>query len=245
MKKYVYVINAWVTSNSVSVIADTQERAEDLARQEFAKKGLSEKNVNYRESFPVDVVYDPEMGEVRAYREGNRSPQKCADPDNVLIPARMALEEEYLRKEATKWVSEETPAERMERLWREEEGIINLTQHAASDEQRGQSVIDLEGKALEELKNLLTFTALPEIAYVEERARSIANLALASHCKRAMIGGAPFLMAPLQHALEDIGIEVLYAFTMRISEEVTNSDGSVTKSSIFKHAGFVGAKTHV
>ena len=58
---------------------------------------------------------------------------------------------------------------------------------------------------------------------------------------RAMIGGAPYLMAPLETALRVIGIEPVYAFSTRASVEQTMPDGSVRKVNDFRHAGFVPA----
>lgn len=59
--------------------------------------------------------------------------------------------------------------------------IVNLTQHAGTAEQLAAGVADLGATSLE-LKRLLTFDSLPTREEIEARA--------------AMIGGAPFLMAP-------------------------------------------------
>jgi len=56
-----------------------------------------------------------------------------------------------------------------------------------------------------------------------------------------MIGGAPWLMAPLEANLKLNGIKVLYAYSERVSEEIENEDGSVSKRNIFKHLGFYEA----
>ncbi len=56
-----------------------------------------------------------------------------------------------------------------------------------------------------------------------------------------MIGGAPWLMAPLEANLKLNGIKVLYAYSERVSEEVVNEDGSVSKRNVFKHLGFYEA----
>lgn len=55
-----------------------------------------------------------------------------------------------------------------------------------------------------------------------------------------MIGGAPYLMGPLQLELSNIGT-VLYAYSDRVSAEETQADGSVRKVNVFKHIGFVEA----
>ena len=59
------------------------------------------------------------------------------------------------------------------------------------------------------------------------------------HCK-AMIGGAPYLMAELEKALWARGIEPAYSFSERKSVE-TEKDGVVTKVNVFEHVGFVSA----
>jgi hypothetical protein len=57
-----------------------------------------------------------------------------------------------------------------------------------------------------------------------------------------MIGGAPYLMAPLEVALRAHGITPLYAFSVRESVEQTQPDGSVRKIAVFRHGGFVGCE---
>lgn len=59
--------------------------------------------------------------------------------------------------------------------------------------------------------------------------------------ERAMIGGALWLMAPLELALRAVGIEPLYAFSERTSAEQIQIDGSVRKVAVFRHVGFVRA----
>ncbi len=58
---------------------------------------------------------------------------------------------------------------------------------------------------------------------------------------KAMIGGAPYLMAELEKELWHLGIEPVYAFTKRESVESVDENGNVTKTAVFKHAGFVSA----
>lgn len=119
--------------------------------------------------------------------------------------------------------------------------IINLTQHPASAEQLAAGVIDLPGEARSALIALLTFETLPPAAEIASRARVIARLASQDYrCDGAMIGGAPFLMAPLEVALKMRGITPLYAFSVRESVEAVQPDGSVRKTAVFRHLGFVG-----
>jgi predicted PhzF superfamily epimerase YddE/YHI9 len=123
--------------------------------------------------------------------------------------------------------------------------ILNLTQHQASTEQVEAGVVDLTGADLDELKALLTFTELPREGEPEARARAIADIARRASGEVgegeevfAMIGGAPYLMAPLEAALAYAGIQPVYAFSVRESVETTDADGSVRKTAIFRHRGF-------
>ncbi len=114
--------------------------------------------------------------------------------------------------------------------------ILNLTQHPGIPE---QGVFDLTGDDLARLKTLLTFEELPVTSEVEARADEIAVLATRLPVDQAMIGGAPFLMAPLERALEKVGIKPLYAFSRREVVEEVLTDGNVRKTAIFRHLGFV------
>lgn len=126
--------------------------------------------------------------------------------------------------------------------------ILNLTQHPGTPE---QGVTDLIGEELAALKTALTFDTIPTAQEITERAEYIAELACMNGLggedddpipTRAMIGGAPYLMAPLERALRNVGIDPLYAFSTRESvEQVQAQDGSVRKVNVFRHAGFVPA----
>lgn len=129
--------------------------------------------------------------------------------------------------------------------------IINLTQHAATADQLAAGVVDLPDTERAALQRALTFDALPTAEDLVERAEYIANLAALNglggdedddpHPMAAMIGGAPYLMGPLEAALLDAGIEPVYAFSVRETEEQKQPDGSVRKVAVFRHAGFVPA----
>ena len=116
--------------------------------------------------------------------------------------------------------------------------ILNFTQHAATAEQLDAGVIDLMQHDLASLKELLNFVGLPTGEEVYERAYQIARLAENLFAETVMIGGAPYLMAELQKALQVRGITVLYAFSERVSVEKI-VDGVVVKTNEFKHIGFV------
>lgn len=119
--------------------------------------------------------------------------------------------------------------------------ILNLTQHTASPEQLAAGVVDLAGEERERLVRALTFDTLPSREEVVAAAQAVAALAVAADAHSAMIGGAPYLMAPLEAALDEAGIAALYAFSVRESVEQTQPDGSVRKINVFRHAGFIAA----
>jgi hypothetical protein len=115
--------------------------------------------------------------------------------------------------------------------------ILNLTQHSATPEQAAAGVVDLPPDTRAKLSALLTFEDLPKPEELPERAVQIAQLALG--CTKAMIGGAPFLMRPLEQALLIYGIRPVYAFSRRESVEEALPDGTVRKTAVFKHRGLI------
>ncbi len=138
---------------------------------------------------------------------------------------------------------------------------MNLTQHAATADQIAAGVVDLPAAARADLQSLLTFGELPDVQEILARAEQIAGMA-ALHASaedradddgalsvgdaggfalHAMIGGALWLMAPLAAALREQGIEPVFAFSVRETEEQKQEDGSVRKVAVFRHAGFVPA----
>jgi len=146
--------------------------------------------------------------------------------------------------------------------------ILNLTQHTATTEQIAAGVTsgELSPEQIMEIRSLLTFETLPSSSEVARRAQQIAKIASCAiwreksalpyaqewageplhteaNCfEYAMIGGAPYLMAPLESALRAHGITPMYAFSVRESVDQTQPDGSVRKVAVFRHAGFVGCE---
>jgi len=126
--------------------------------------------------------------------------------------------------------------------------ILNLTQHQATPEQLSAGVVDLSADQRTILRRWLTFDEVPRAATVATRARLLAQAASDDSIiigeigkfYAAMIGGAPYLMAPLESALREVHILPLYAFSKRESVETVAPDGSVTKTNVFRHGGFVG-----
>lgn len=123
--------------------------------------------------------------------------------------------------------------------------ILNLTQHKSTSEQVAQGVKDLSDKDREVLSGLLTFDELPSKEDIRERARKIATMASWSVIPDgefdAMIGGAPYLMGPLEEELRKQGITPVYAFSKRESVDQPQPDGTVRKVAVFRHVGFVEA----
>jgi len=117
--------------------------------------------------------------------------------------------------------------------------IINLTQHKATPDQVSAGVIDFDEKTRQWLIGELTFEDLPNEVEVERRAIRITLVVLKRGYKKAMIGGAPYLMPVLQKYLNINKIDVCYAFSKRDIEEIQNPDGTVSKKTVFKHLGFV------
>lgn len=130
--------------------------------------------------------------------------------------------------------------------------ILNLTQHPATTEQLAQGVVDLPADLRAELGRLLTVDDLPSPNEIWDRCEAIAKLSWADSLvsdtpiTQVMVGGAPWMMAPLCRALHEVGIEkCLAAFSKRESFERTDpATGSVTKTAVFRHIGFVECSTN-
>jgi len=121
--------------------------------------------------------------------------------------------------------------------------ILNLTQHSASADQVSVGVSDLPEADRALLVRLLTVGTLPTRDEIEERCADIAMMASLHEpvAAQAMIGGAPWMMRSLEDALLDVGIEAVYAFSVRESVDQHQPDGSVRKVAVFRHAGFVAS----
>ena len=134
--------------------------------------------------------------------------------------------------------------------------IINLTQHVATNDQRAAGVVDLPAALRAQVTDWLTFDTLPTTDEIHESAAALADLACrlqapedraaegldltsSAFALHALIGGAPWLMAPLEAALRDRGVIPVYAFSVRESVEEALPDGTVRKSAVFRHKGFV------
>ena len=126
-------------------------------------------------------------------------------------------------------------------------GIINLTQHELTPEQK--TFIDIECYTdRKKVKDLLTFTKLPSKEDIYYRALDLAAIVenIVDQDEHVdlflvLIGGAPYLMKPLIEELKRIGVTPVFSYTDRVSVETMQPDGSVVKTQVFKHLGFVEA----
>lgn len=115
--------------------------------------------------------------------------------------------------------------------------ILNLTQHEATEQQKEDGVIEPENK--KEIQELLTFNTLPTSDEVYKRACKLAAKVIENDCDAAMIGGASYLMEILPVIMEKYNLSPLFAFSERQVQETVKEDGSVEKTNIFVHKGFV------
>jgi hypothetical protein len=113
--------------------------------------------------------------------------------------------------------------------------ILNLTMHPATPDQLAAGVVEPTDKAA--VQALLTFATLPTVDEVRGRATALTNLARG--WDYAMIGGASWLIGELEFWLRHRGCTPLHSFTRREALETVNADGSVSKTSVFQHAGWV------
>lgn len=123
--------------------------------------------------------------------------------------------------------------------------ILNLTQHQCTIDQLDYMVgeISIDRK---EVSDLLTIKEFPTFSTVAEKALGLAELAATAANEAGVeptnilvsIGGLPYLMAPLVEELKKRGFTPVYSFTQRVSVDIDNGDGSVTKTNVFKHEGW-------
>jgi hypothetical protein len=130
--------------------------------------------------------------------------------------------------------------------------VVNMTQHAATAEQRADGVVDLPDSMRQALSSYLTFETLPSAGDLHLAAGAIADLFdlfVASELEEdfsgdisgwpvPLIGGAPYLMPFLERVFLDRHSPVLYSFSQRESVD-TASPAGTKKVSLFRHAGFI------
>lgn len=119
--------------------------------------------------------------------------------------------------------------------------ILNLTQHVATPEQVDMGVFEPENKKA--VQEALTFDNIPTVEDIDLAVYALSKIVKAEanehNFDTVMIGGAPYLMGPLQDSLLLDGYHVFYSFTKRESVETIKEDGTVEKKSVFKHVGWV------
>jgi len=120
--------------------------------------------------------------------------------------------------------------------------ILNLTQHAATPEQIAFGVVEPTDK--QHIQMLLTFNELPTTVELDTRAFALASAASDDPGFEGvvMIGGAPYFMATLEHMFRAFGIRALHAFSRRESIDEVQADGSIKKTQVFRHTGFIEVK---
>lgn len=121
--------------------------------------------------------------------------------------------------------------------------IINLTQHAATEDQLVAGVIDLQGDLKAALVAAITFPPVYDHAELVSRAKRVVGVVRDSQIDagHVMIGGMPSFMPVLQEVLQMSGYHVGYACTDRVSVDVPDGNGGIRKTSVFKHVGMYWA----
>ena len=121
--------------------------------------------------------------------------------------------------------------------------ILNLTQHASTEDQLNDGVIDLQGDLKIALVAAITFPATYDHAELVSRAKRVVGIVKDSQidAQHVMIGGMPSFMPVLQQVLQAAGYRVGYACTDRVSVDVPDGNGGVKKTSVFKHVGMYWA----
>lgn len=115
---------------------------------------------------------------------------------------------------------------------------VNFTQHNCTPSQL-ETVEELPDELRAEVRALLTFDEIPTAGEMNRRAARLAEIARDSGAQSVMVGGAPFFMETLCVRLRGAGITPRFAFSRRRSVEVAREDGTVEKTAVFEHAGFV------
>lgn len=114
--------------------------------------------------------------------------------------------------------------------------IINLTNHAATPAQVNQGIIDHPDQ--ERLKELINIPAggLTHEEYYE-RAHELIESVLNMNERQVMIGGHFNLTLAIVHVANTLNVDAFFACTERASEDVTQPDGSIIKTSRFVFTG--------
>lgn len=123
--------------------------------------------------------------------------------------------------------------------------MLNITQHVATPVQVSQGVVEPSLEFKTELQKLITFdrSVIEQPEIIGVRSQAVVQLIKTHYpnTQRVMVGGALFMMPSLVNELKEAGIEPLFAYSDRVSVDVQNPDGTVSKTVKFEHLGFVRA----
>jgi len=129
---------------------------------------------------------------------------------------------------------------------KDEHIIINLTQHQLTPEQtRNTNVAQVDETTRNTLSKLGIFDQLPTQQQIKERAEMVAELAAKLAAQNpektplALISGPPYYTPVLARTLAEKDILPVASFSQRVSVEKTRSDGSVEKTTVFKHLTYL------
>ena len=120
--------------------------------------------------------------------------------------------------------------------------IFNLTQHESTPDQLTAGVQRRSDEDALLVRSLMTFEAAPTKGEMRKRAVLLAELVLKrldEEPRMALIGGASYFIISLERALKERGVIPVHAFSRREMREEAMPDGSVKKSGVFRHLGFV------
>lgn len=121
--------------------------------------------------------------------------------------------------------------------------MLNITQHTATAEQLQDGVVEPSQEIKAQIQKLITFdkTVMSEPEQIWNRAKALVALVKREYPEihKVMIGGALYFMPALTREFKEHGYEVFFSYSDRVSQETHNPDGSVTKTLVFKHLGWV------
>ena len=112
--------------------------------------------------------------------------------------------------------------------------ILNCTNHMLTDMQKKMGIIELDENDRETLTSAITFNDPPMKEDVDSAIEKVLEVLSRYEYDACMLGGAPFLAAPLENAILSLGKGAAYAFSKRISKEKHLPDGTVEKISVFE-----------
>ena len=123
--------------------------------------------------------------------------------------------------------------------------MLNLTQHALTAEQWRDGAVEPDQEIKAEIQKLITFdsSVIAHPEQIQDRAKALATLIRREYSllDKALVGGALYFMPALVKEVNEVGIQPYFSYTDRVSQETHNPDGSVTKTLVFKHLGWVAA----